>query len=79
MLNSKFQKIQRHFDNITSAHVTFTVQKVNNIAEITISVPGQQMHAKSTTDDMYKSVDQMMQDLDRQVIKHKEKIGKHRD
>ena len=77
LVNSKFEKVQRHFDHVTSAHVTFKVQKVDNTSEITIHVPGHQIHAKATTLDMYKSVDKMMQELDRQVIKHKEKMKQH--
>jgi putative sigma-54 modulation protein len=79
LVNTKFKKIKRHFDNITSAHVTFTIEKLENIAEATIHVPGHQLHAKAKSADMYKSIDKMMQDLDRQVIKHKEKISNHRD
>lgn len=79
LVNTKFEKIQRHFDHITSAHVTLNVDKLDNIAEITIHVPGQQLHVKAASSDMYKSIDKMIKDLDRKVVKHKEKISKHRD
>lgn len=79
LVNSKFEKVQRHFDHITSAHVTLNVDKRDNIAEITLHVPGQQLHVKACSDDMYKSIDRMINDIDRQILKHKEKISKHRD
>lgn len=75
----KFEKVQRHFDHITSAQVTIHLERGDNIAEITISVPGQQLHAKASSDDMYKSIDEMMKKLDHQVVKYKEKISSHRD
>ncbi|PIQ44015.1 MAG: ribosomal subunit interface protein [Gammaproteobacteria bacterium CG11_big_fil_rev_8_21_14_0_20_46_22] len=77
--NQRFEKVQRHFDHITSAHMTIHVEKLDNIAEITIAVPGHQFHAKASSDDMYKSIDEMMKILNRQVVEHKEKISKHRD
>ena len=79
LVESKFEKIQRHFDHITSAHVTFHVQKLQNTAEITIHVPGQQLHSTGKSDDMYKAIDDMINGLDRQILKHKEKQRDHRE
>jgi len=79
LVESKFTKIQRHFDHITSAHVIFNVQKLENTAEMTIHIPGHQLHASGKADDMYKAIDEMIGSLDRQVIKHKEKIQEHRE
>jgi putative sigma-54 modulation protein len=78
LVNSKFEKIQRHFDHITSANVTFSVQKLENLAEITIHVPGHQLHSSGKADDMYKAIDEMISGLDRQIIKHKEKLKNHK-
>lgn len=77
LVESKFDRIQKHFDHITSVHVTFSVQKLENNAEITIHVPGQDLHAKGTAEDMYKAIDEMLHSLDRQLVKHKEKIKNH--
>ena len=77
LVENKFEKIQRHFDHITSAHVTFSVQKLENIAEMKIHVPGHQLHATGKSDDMYKAIDEMVNSLDRQIVKHKEKQKEH--
>ena len=79
LVEHKFEKIQKHFDNITSAHVTFNVQKLENTAEITIHIPGHQLHSTGKSDDMYKAIDEMISALDRQILKHKEKQRDHRD
>jgi len=77
LVENKFERVQHHFDHITSAQVTFNVQKLENTAEITIHVPGHQLHAKGKAIDMYKAIDDMINGLDRQIVKHKEKYAKH--
>lgn len=78
LVESKFTKIKRHFDNITSAHVVFEVEnKQEKKVEATIHIPGHQLHASSKSDDMYKAIDKMIEALDKQVIKHKEKMTDH--
>lgn len=70
----KLDRLRRHFDKITSINVTFTVEKLRHIAEATLHVPGTSLHASSeSTEDMYASVDQLVDKLDRQLKKHKEK------
>lgn len=75
----KFDKLQRHFDNITSVNVTFDVEKLSQIAEAKIHVSGADIHARSESDDLYKAIDDLADKLDRQLLKHKEKIRNHRD
>lgn len=79
LVESKFTKIKRHFDNITSAHVVFEVEKHEKKVEATIHIPGHQLHASGKSDDMYKAIDQMIAALDKQVIKYKEKMNEHRE
>jgi putative sigma-54 modulation protein len=70
----KIERVQRHFDRITSINVTFTVEKLRHIAEATLHVPGTTLHASSeSTEDMYAAIDSLVDKLDRQVKKHKEK------
>ena len=77
LVEEKFEKVKRHFDHITSAHVTLNVQKLNHTAEITVVVPKHQFHSTGTAEDMYKAVDLMINSLDSQVRKHKEKLSHH--
>jgi len=79
LVENKFEKVQRHFDHLTSAHVTFNVQKLEHIAEITVHAPKHQFHAEGRAEDMYKAIDEMINSLDRQVVKHKEKLSSHRE
>ncbi|WP_028388602.1 ribosome hibernation-promoting factor, HPF/YfiA family [Legionella fairfieldensis] len=75
----KFNKLERHFDKITSIHVIFDVQKLSQMAEATIMIAKGELHAHATSEDMYASIDALIDKLDRQLIKHKEKIRDHRE
>jgi len=76
----KFDKLERHFDKITSAKIVFDVEKLSQIAEATLTVPkGKALHARSESEDMYAAIDTLVDKLDQQLIKHKEKIRSHRD
>lgn len=70
----KFDKLGRHFDKITAINVIFDVEKLRQIAEATILVAKGELHASSESEDMYTAIDILVDKLDRQLIKHKEKI-----
>ncbi|OIN10250.1 ribosome hibernation promoting factor [Oceanisphaera psychrotolerans] len=73
-VNSKFSKLERHFDNMTNAHVILNVEKLQQIAEANIHVSGGEVFANSQHEDMYAAIDGLIDKLDRQIIKHKEKL-----
>jgi putative sigma-54 modulation protein len=77
MTLKKFERIQAHFDHITSAHIIFTANKLAYTVETTLHVPGESMCAKAEAKDMYKALDDMLERLDRQIKKHKEKQKDH--
>ena len=74
-VNSKFAKLERHFEQINNVQVTLTVEKLNQIAEAKLNVNGGEIFANSEHDDMYAAIDLLMDKLDRQLIKHKEKLN----
>lgn len=74
----KFDKLERHFDKITSINVIFDVEKARQIAEATILVSQGELHARSETDDMYASIEGLVGKLNRQLLKHKEKLREKR-
>lgn len=78
LIHQKMQKVHHHFSNITQAHVILTVEKkIHHKAEVTLHLAGSEIHAEATTADMYMSIDEMVDKLDRQVVKHKEKMKMH--
>jgi putative sigma-54 modulation protein len=77
-VNEKIGKLKRHFDNVTDVHVILTVEKLEQNAEATVQISGAKLFAEDTKADMYAAIDSMVDKLDRQIIKHKEKTGSHR-
>ncbi len=74
---NKLEKIGRHFDYVTDVHCILTVEKLRHKAEATVSVNGGKIYADATEDDMYAAIDGLVDKLDRQVKKHKEKLVDH--
>lgn len=74
----KFKRIDRHAHDVTSIHVTFVVDKLSQIAEAKIAVTGTEIYAKAESDDMYKTIDLLIDKLVRQLDKHKGKRGQGR-
>lgn len=72
-VNEKFQKLERHFDHISNCQVTLAVEKVRQMAEATLHIVGGEVHAKAESEDMYAAIDGLVDKLDRQILKHKEK------
>ncbi len=77
-VNEKINKLKRHFDNVTDVHVILTVEKLEQKAEATVQISGAKLFADDVREDMYQAIDNMIDKLDRQIIKHKEKTGSHR-
>ncbi len=76
-VEEKLVKVRRHFDQVIEAEVQLTVEKLQQKAEITIRVSGSALHAESIEDDLYAAIDGLMDKLDRQVIKHRDRVKKN--
>ena len=76
-VNAKLDRVIRHFDNVTSVNVIPSVEKLVQKSEVTLHVRGKDLFAESTDEDMYAAIDTMADKLDRQVIKHKQKVQDH--
>ncbi|MCF7353849.1 ribosome hibernation promoting factor [Vibrio sp. CK2-1] len=76
-VNTKFQKLERFFDHINNTHVVLKVEKLDQIAEATLHVNQGEIHASSQSENMYTSIDDLVDKLTRQLNKHKEKLSSH--
>lgn len=76
-LNSKMDRIVRHFDNLTDVHFILSVDKLEHKAEGTLNTAGKTLFADASAEDMYAAIDMLSDKLDRQVRKHKEKLTNH--
>lgn len=74
---SKLERLERHFDHLINANVVLSVEKTRHKAEATIHSRGANLHAEATEKDMYAAIDAMVDKLDRQTHKLKEKVRSH--
>lgn len=76
-VNNKLERLERHFDQVTHISVNLSVEKLRHKAEATVPVNGQNLFATSENQDMYAAIDALVDKLDRQIIKRKEKVTDH--
>jgi putative sigma-54 modulation protein len=76
-VNEKTKRLERHFDHVTNMHVVLSVEKQRQKAEATVHVSGANLFAESEREDMYAAIDDLIDKLDRQIKKHKEKLQDH--
>jgi putative sigma-54 modulation protein len=78
LCEKKFETLGNHIDNIQNVSITLTVDKLTQIAEATVTVPKHEFYAKAESDDMYKSIDELLDKIHKQAIKNKEKTKGHK-
>lgn len=72
-VEEKLSRLERHFDRITNVQVIMSIDKLKQKIEATLHVAGGEVVANAEHDDMYAAIDLLIDKLDRQLIKHKEK------
>jgi putative sigma-54 modulation protein len=73
-VQSKLERVNRHFDHVIDAHVILTVEKLRQKAEVTLHVRGKDLHCESEEQDLYAAIDLLADKLDRQVLRYKDKL-----
>jgi putative sigma-54 modulation protein len=73
----KMGRVQKHFDHMTTMNVVLQVEKERHLAEVTLHAKGATIAASAQAPDMYRAIDELADKLDRQVLKHKEKLSDH--
>ncbi|MFA5493942.1 MAG: ribosome-associated translation inhibitor RaiA [Porticoccaceae bacterium] len=76
-VTAKLTRLERHNDRITTTNVILSVDKIIQRAEATVYVSGGEFFANSEHEDLYAAIDILVDKLDRQLIKHKEKQRGH--
>ncbi len=77
---AKLERVIRHFDQVIGGTVLLAVdnQKENRqIAEITLHLKGKEIFVESADSDLYAAIDLLIDKLDRQVIRYKDRVQEH--
>lgn len=70
---AKLDKVKRHFDNVIDVSVILSVDKLEQKAEASVHLSGKTIFAETADSNLYVAIDALIESLDRQVLKHKEK------
>ena len=81
-IENGMEKIRKHFDHMIDATVFFmidntTEKALRHTAEMTIHLKGRELYAEAHNEDLYHAIDAVVNKLERQVVKHKEKTQDH--
>jgi putative sigma-54 modulation protein len=81
-VRSKLERVTRHFDQVVDVNVLLTVENLKEKerrqkAEVNLHVKGRDIFMEQSHEDLYAAVDQLMDKLDRQVCKHKDRLHDH--
>jgi ribosome hibernation promoting factor len=71
----KLERINRHFDHVIDVNVIMTVEKLDQKIEANVHLSGKDIHVQANNADMYAAIDGLIDKLDRQVLRHKERFA----
>lgn len=79
---TKLDRVTRHFDQVVDINVLLTVEKQKEKAkrqkaEVTLHVKGRDIYVEQASEDLYAAIDSLVDKLDRQVVRHKDKLQDH--
>jgi len=77
-VNEKFGKIKRHFDHVIDMNIILSVEKLQQKAEATIHISGKNLFVECEDENLYAAIDMLVDKLDRQVRRQKEKQAARR-
>jgi putative sigma-54 modulation protein len=75
-VEKKLGRLEKFFDTHPEATVVLTVMKEKHKVEVTIPLPGLMLRAEEITEDMYNSIDHVVEKLERQIKKYKTKVNR---
>jgi putative sigma-54 modulation protein len=78
-VNDRLSKIRKYIDKPLDAHVIITVEKFRNIAEVNLLAKGININGKEEAKDMQLAFDSVIDKIERQIKKHKEKTRNHKE
>ena len=79
---TKLDRVNRHFDQVVDITVLLSFEKLKekdlrHRSEVTVHVKGRDIFVETSHEDMYAAIDQLLDKLDRQVCRHKDKLQDH--
>ena len=76
-IRARFERLERYV-SLDRLEIVLSVTKLQHMAEVVCSIKGKRFQAKTSTREMYATVDQLVDRLDRQIRKYKERRVEHK-
>jgi len=77
-VNDKLEHLKHSFDQVVDVHVVLSVEKFRQRCEVSMQVSGVNIHGSHETEDMYASIDGVVDKLNRQLKRYRAKLRRHR-
>ena len=77
LIDKKVGKLERYFSKDTEVQVTMAVERNRHIVEVTIPYENIIIRGEEVTGDMYASIDNVLDKLEKQIIRHRTKLEKN--
>jgi ribosome hibernation promoting factor len=77
-ITGKLGRIKRHFDHVIDVNVILSVDNLEQKIEASVHLSGKDIFVECHDTDMYAAIDALVDKLDRQILRHKEKNFEHR-
>ncbi len=74
----KFSRVEKYFNQMIDTHLILSINKLDHTAEIIINGDGVQFYGKETSGDMYSSIDLLVDKMEKQIVRYKEKHFSHK-
>jgi len=76
-VTAKLARVLRHFDHVMDTQVTLSVEPLRHQAEITMRLPGKDIHCEAAQDNLYAAIDMLADKVDRKVLQYKDRLQNH--
>lgn len=74
----KVERLKKYFDGEVAGHVILGQEKIRHFAEVTLQANGFCVNAKEKNSDFFTAIDNVADKLERQLIRYKEKLKRHK-
>jgi putative sigma-54 modulation protein len=74
----KVERLTKYFDGLVEGHLVLGVEKIRHMAEVTLRANGLRINAREENADFYSAIDNVVDKLERQLVRYKEKLKRHK-
>jgi putative sigma-54 modulation protein len=76
-IQTKMTRVLRHFDHVIGSQVILSLEPLKHRAEITLHVRGKDIHCEASEQNLYASIDLLIDKVDRKVLQYKARTQDH--